>query len=418
MPYEINFENQEQKASFDTWYAGIKQRYPNVQDRDAVIKEELKNRGLMARAKHYPVDNAVPSMPQYVPVSPRTRWSHKSKLYAFLWLLLCLPLAVACYIWAFILWRRIGTEDNLFRTFFFGFGFLLWMWVARVILTKGFTHFTKEKERQLWRSFRATNKATGINGQIQILQDAIRIERKGFAAFLVRLSKKGKDVPIAQISVVHFARTEGLLSEGFMQFSLKGGPQNKLTISHAPTDENAVMFRKYQQPVFEEVKSLIELKMSEVVDIQKIVASAKSLTSSVPVKANGLHIQSEVVEDKISFAPDKAKGFNGQIEVVGDRIRIERSFFARMNMTAGAKKVMEISVSEISAIHFNPATGRKMGFIQFVLKGRPQDKLSLSQAGRDRDSVTFVSSQQAAFEAIKALIESKMSAKPPVISDS
>lgn len=52
MPYEVHFGTTEEKLSFSAWFDGIKSRYPEIRERDAVVKEELEKRGLLSHAIH------------------------------------------------------------------------------------------------------------------------------------------------------------------------------------------------------------------------------------------------------------------------------------------------------------------------------------------------------------------------------
>jgi len=67
MPYEIRFQNPEEKAAFDAWYANIESVYPDTATRDAVVKQELEKRGLSARSKYVAVSPMQP--PRATPVN-------------------------------------------------------------------------------------------------------------------------------------------------------------------------------------------------------------------------------------------------------------------------------------------------------------------------------------------------------------
>ena len=103
--------------------------------------------------------------------------------------------------------------------------------------------------------------ARGVNGQIELFKDRIRIKRKGIIGFLSQGLKGDKDILISSISSIQF-KTANILTNGYIQFAFMGGKEAKGGLFQASQDENSVMFRTTQQSAFENIKSAIETRMS------------------------------------------------------------------------------------------------------------------------------------------------------------
>jgi hypothetical protein len=96
-------------------------------------------------------------------------------------------------------------------------------------------------------------------GRLLLFKDKIRIERKGFDAFILQGFKGDKDIQISTISAIQFKNCS--FTAGYIQFSFFGGQETKRGILNATRDENTVMFTKEQQPAFEAIKAAIETRM-------------------------------------------------------------------------------------------------------------------------------------------------------------
>ena len=103
----------------------------------------------------------------------------------------------------------------------------------------------------------ATMIAKGINGQIELLGNKIRISRKGALSFLTQGMKGQKEILISQISSIQF-KNAGAFSNGYIQFAFMGGQEAKGGIFQATRDENSVMFKKNQQASFLHLKEAID----------------------------------------------------------------------------------------------------------------------------------------------------------------
>jgi predicted RNA-binding Zn-ribbon protein involved in translation (DUF1610 family) len=99
--------------------------------------------------------------------------------------------------------------------------------------------------------------AKGKNGQLELLENKIRIKREGTMSFLTHGFKGEKEILIKQISSIQFKPT-GNITAGYIQFAFIGGQEGKGAIWEAARDENTIMFNLDQQPDFEKIKKAIE----------------------------------------------------------------------------------------------------------------------------------------------------------------
>jgi len=104
--------------------------------------------------------------------------------------------------------------------------------------------------------------AKGIGGRLQLLEEKIRIRRKGVSAVMLHGLKGDKEIFLTQISSIQFKKA-GPFVNGYIQFAFLGGQESKGGAWSATTDENTIMFRKSRQADFEEIKSMIEMKIKE-----------------------------------------------------------------------------------------------------------------------------------------------------------
>jgi hypothetical protein len=102
--------------------------------------------------------------------------------------------------------------------------------------------------------------AKGVNGQLHLLENKIRIRRAGFSAFLSHGFKGDKEILIRSISSIQFKKA-GCLTNGYIQFAFSGGKEAKEALFQAASDENTVMFDRKQQPRFERIKHEIETRL-------------------------------------------------------------------------------------------------------------------------------------------------------------
>jgi len=104
-------------------------------------------------------------------------------------------------------------------------------------------------------------KVIGHNGQLEFFEDKIRIKRKGFVALMTQGLKEEREILTEHISDVQF-RKAGLFTNGYIHFVISGRKSKKVGFWQAESDEDTVIFTIKQQPEFEKVKGILNLKIS------------------------------------------------------------------------------------------------------------------------------------------------------------
>jgi hypothetical protein len=97
----------------------------------------------------------------------------------------------------------------------------------------------------------------GVNGQLELLNDKVRIRRKGGMAVFTHGLKGDKEILLSSISSIQF-RPPGAMTNGFIQFAFHGGKEAKGALFQATQDENSIMFSTAQLPAFQQMKQAIE----------------------------------------------------------------------------------------------------------------------------------------------------------------
>jgi len=104
--------------------------------------------------------------------------------------------------------------------------------------------------------------AKGVNGALELLENKVRIKRKGFSSLILHGLKGDKEILIRQISSIQFKKASNF-TNGYIQFSFLGGTEAHGGLLQSTQDENTVMFSKRQMLAFEEIKSIVDEKMTE-----------------------------------------------------------------------------------------------------------------------------------------------------------
>jgi hypothetical protein len=101
----------------------------------------------------------------------------------------------------------------------------------------------------------------GVNGQLELYQDRVTIKRKGILSKLTEGFFQGdKTIFIRQITSIKIKQA-GLLTNGFIQFSLAGNIEQKRGLLTQTHDENTVFFKRKQNDLVREIKEIIEEAM-------------------------------------------------------------------------------------------------------------------------------------------------------------
>lgn len=139
--------------------------------------------------------------------------------------------------------------------------------------------------------------AKGVNGQLELLENKIRIKRKGVLAFMTQGLKGDKEILIKQISSIQFKKA-GMLTNGYIQFAFIGGQEAKGTFFQATKDENTIMFKTGQQVSFEKIKEAIEKKIASMEKGETKSSNLDELEKLAELKDKGIITEEEFTAKK------------------------------------------------------------------------------------------------------------------------
>jgi hypothetical protein len=132
----------------------------------------------------------------------------------------------------------------------------------------------------------------GIYGGIELLQDRIRIKRKGFGSLMLQGFKGDKEILISQLSAIQLKKA-GMLTNGYIQFSFLGGHETKGGLLDATRDENTVMFNTKQQKEFIELKERIDQMIASSRAGTKAPSNLDELEKLASLKDKGIITEEE-----------------------------------------------------------------------------------------------------------------------------
>jgi len=137
----------------------------------------------------------------------------------------------------------------------------------------------------------------GIYGGIELLQDRVRIKRKGFGSLMLQGFKGDKEILISQLSAIQFKKA-GMLTNGYIQFSFLGGHETKGGLLDATRDENTVMFNTKQQKEFIELKERIDQMIASSRAGTKAPSNLDELEKLAALKDKGIITEEEFAQKK------------------------------------------------------------------------------------------------------------------------
>ena len=132
----------------------------------------------------------------------------------------------------------------------------------------------------------------GVNGQIELLADRIRIRRKGVLSILTQGLKGEKEILLTQISSVQFKRATWM-TNGFIQFAFLGGQEAKGGLHEAIRDENTVMFNTFQQEAFEAFRATVSKSMGTAIMGPSAVSPLDELEKLASLRDRGIVSEEE-----------------------------------------------------------------------------------------------------------------------------
>lgn len=105
-------------------------------------------------------------------------------------------------------------------------------------------------------------RAEGVNGQIELDGNRLRIRREGVVALLGHGLKGDKEILVERITAIQF-REAGAIVNGYLQLSFMGGREAQGGAFEAALDENTVMFTATQEPGFRRLRRELEKRIGE-----------------------------------------------------------------------------------------------------------------------------------------------------------
>jgi hypothetical protein len=99
--------------------------------------------------------------------------------------------------------------------------------------------------------------AHGVNGQVTLFNNKIRIDRKGVLSFLTQGLKGEKEIFLTSITSIQF-KQPGAFTNGYIQFGILGGVENRGGLFDATKDENTVMFNAAHLSEFSTLQKTVE----------------------------------------------------------------------------------------------------------------------------------------------------------------
>lgn len=138
----------------------------------------------------------------------------------------------------------------------------------------------------------------GSNGAITVDGECLRIRRKGVANLLTQGFQGEKTIPFSTIRAVQF-KDAGRWMAGYIQFSIAGAVERSPGIMEATMDENAVLFEKKQEPAFQQLRAMVEDRLSRTASTQpQTTTVASDLERLAALYERGLLTRDEFDQQK------------------------------------------------------------------------------------------------------------------------
>lgn len=138
--------------------------------------------------------------------------------------------------------------------------------------------------------------AEGVNGQVELLEDRVRITRRGLLAFGAHPWAGGKEILLSEITAVKFKRATWMAS-GFIQFMYPGGRETK-GFHKTVADENAVMFWPHSNDEFAELRDAIGTRRRELRSAEKPGDNLVALEKLAELHKSGIVTDEEFAAKK------------------------------------------------------------------------------------------------------------------------
>ena len=149
--------------------------------------------------------------------------------------------------------------------------------------------------------------AKGVNGQVTLLDDRIRIERKGGLAFLTYGFRGTKEILTREMTSIEYKDAGGVLN-GHILFLYRGGRDVKTSVfgdDSIASNENAVIFDRDNQAAFDTLRKMLNEKMDQYNNPQQVVMQTGSSYLDELKKLGELRDAGVLTQDE--FDQEKAK---------------------------------------------------------------------------------------------------------------
>lgn len=139
--------------------------------------------------------------------------------------------------------------------------------------------------------------AKGVNGQIELYPNKVRIRRKGVVGFLTQGLKGDKDILMSSLSSIQFKKA-GFFTNGYIQFAFFGGNEAKGGFIQATYDENTVMFNIFQKADFERLRTAVEKGMQVDTTPVSTLSGADEIAKLADLRDKGVLTDGEFQQKK------------------------------------------------------------------------------------------------------------------------
>jgi hypothetical protein len=104
----------------------------------------------------------------------------------------------------------------------------------------------------------------GSNDILEVFQDKLTIAPQGLTGLLTRGLKGTKTIPFFSITAIQY-KPAGMLTRGYLQFTIPGGNESRGGITDALYDENTFVFNGTDNnPSMERIKIFIEKAINDI----------------------------------------------------------------------------------------------------------------------------------------------------------
>ncbi len=141
-------------------------------------------------------------------------------------------------------------------------------------------------------------KVRGFGGELEVFEDKVTIAPKGMLGFLTKGLKGTKSIPFESITGIQHKKA-GLGTNGYIQFSIPGGNENKGGVLSATSDENSFVYRRGDNATIEEIKEYIERRTKEMRGRSSSSSNmAEELTKLADLRKQGILSEEEFSKAK------------------------------------------------------------------------------------------------------------------------